>query len=695
MLREMQREYEGFSGAVKRVMKRAQSGAQRGIRGPVSSLLHVEAAYVTAIETALGASASHLVVEAAQDAKDAIAFLRRSDSGRATFLPMDTIKPVSLREQGVEEFLGSLGTADKLVDCAEEYRGIVQNLLARTVVAENLDAALALAQAYRYRFRIVTLDGQIIQTGGAMTGGSVSKGTGALARAETLRELERKQILLKQQTEEAECRLRSAQEALAACLDVRKQMEQKCAQAQSDEVRLTTILAQHSALLENMQRRCETLTHERDGLAKARTEYERTIAEKRETLRLGQEQIAKLQAACAAQDAVLARMEEERAHEAAQQATLRTAAAENRTEAAAERRALDDLEHLHSEMVRELSGVEQMLQTFAQSIESDTAALRESEAAMQEGGGNTDALRDSIQKTADRRMQLEREKTETDQDVQTQNEEILNLEREKSRLTTRLEQQNERETQILTKMWENYELTPTPAAQIAADLPDPSAAEHRAGELRGQMRALGNVNLDATREYDALMERITFLGGQKDDLETAQRELHQLIVQLTLNMKEVFATEFAKLNAFFGQTFREIFGGGHAELQLADTADILDCGIDILVCPPGKAVKTITLLSGGEKAFVAIALYFAILKLRPTPFSVLDEIEAALDDVNVARFAAYVKRLSEQTQFIIITHRRGTMEAADMLYGVTMQEQGVSRMLMLNLAEAEKKIMKN
>lgn len=695
MLREMQRAYEGFSGAVKRVMKRAESGAQRGVRGPVSSLLRVEAAYVTAIETALGASASHLVVETAQDAKDAIAFLRRSDSGRATFLPMDTIKPMSLREQGVEEAAGSLGTADKLVDCAEEYRGIVQNLLARTVVAENLDAALALARAYRYRFRIVTLDGQVIQTGGAMTGGSVSKGTGALARAEALRELERKQILLKQQAEEAERRLRSAQESLAACADVRKQMEQKCAQAQSDEVRITTVLAQHGALLDNMQRRDEALTRERDGLAKARTEYERTIAEKREALRLGQEQAAKLQAACAAQDAALARVEDERAHAAAQQADLRTAAAENRTEAAAERRALDDLERLHGEMVRELSGVEQTLQTFARSIESDTAALREAEAAMQKDGGGADALRDSIQKTAGRRMQLEREKTQADQDTQAQNEEILNLEREKSRLITRLEQQNERETQILTKMWENYELTPTPAAQIAADLPDPSAAERRVEELRGQMRALGNVNLDATQEYDTLMERITFLGGQKDDLETAQRELHQLIAQLTLNMKEVFATEFAKLNAFFGQTFREIFGGGHAELQLADTADILNCGIDILVCPPGKAVKTITLLSGGEKAFVAIALYFAILKLRPTPFSVLDEIEAALDDVNVARFAAYVKRLSEQTQFIIITHRRGTMEAADMLYGVTMQEQGVSRMLMLNLAEAEKKIMKN
>ncbi|WP_087065252.1 coiled-coil domain-containing protein [Intestinibacillus massiliensis] len=206
------------------------------------------------------------------------------------------------------------------------------------------------------------------------------------------------------------------------------------------------------------------------------------------------------------------------------------------------------------------------------------------------------------------------------------------------------------------------------------------------------MRALGNVNLDAVAEFEELMGRYTFLGGQKEDLERAQAELYKVIDQLTVNMKEIFASEFAKLNAYFGETFREIFGGGHAELRLADTSDILNCGIEIRVSPPGKALKTITLLSGGEKAFVAIALYFAILKVRPTPFCVLDEIEAALDDVNVVRFAKYVRRLTGSTQFIVITHRRGTMEEADMLYGVTMQEQGVSKLLMLNLAEAEQRL---
>ncbi len=289
-------------------------------------------------------------------------------------------------------------------------------------------------------------------------------------------------------------------------------------------------------------------------------------------------------------------------------------------------------------------------------------------------------------------MRLEGEKTTCDRQAQAKNDEILNLERESARLENQAVQLRNEESQILDKMWEHYELTPTPAAEVAIELDDPVQADKDARELREKMRALGHINLDSIEEYQKVLERYEFLNEQKTDLEKAENELYKVIEQLTVNMKEIFASEFAKLNGYFSETFREIFGGGHAELQLADTSDILNCGIDIRVSPPGKAVKTITLLSGGEKAFVAIALHFAILKLRPTPFCVLDEIEAALDDVNVGRFAKYIRRLSDETQFIVITHRRGTMEEADMLYGVTMQEQGVSRLLMLNLAEAEKQL---
>ncbi|MFQ9974806.1 MAG: hypothetical protein ACLRVN_00170 [Butyricicoccus sp.] len=272
--------------------------------------------------------------------------------------------------------------------------------------------------------------------------------------------------------------------------------------------------------------------------------------------------------------------------------------------------------------------------------------------------------------------------------AQSRNEEILELERRPPDWKPRGPAENRGNTEIVGKL----ELTPTPAAEIAKPIENLGETRGRVQELRVKMRALGNVNLDAVDEFQRVQERYSFLREQKDDLETAQTDLRKVIEQLTVSMKEIFASEFAKLNVYFRDTFREIFGGGHAELQLADTSDILNCGIDIRVSPPGKAVKTITLLSGGEKAFVAIALYFAILKLRPTPFCVLDEIEAALDDVNVQRFAKYIRRLTDSTQFIVITHRRGTMEEADMLYGVTMQEQGVSKMLMLNLAEAEKRL---
>lgn len=300
-------------------------------------------------------------------------------------------------------------------------------------------------------------------------------------------------------------------------------------------------------------------------------------------------------------------------------------------------------------------------------------------------------LRNKIQDIAQIRLRLESEKTETEKRIQRTNEELLALERENARLTAQNMQVDEKKQQILDKMWEQYELTPTSAEKYKITVENVSSANRKILDLRDKMRELGNVNLDAVEQYKTIMERFTFLGEQKQDLEHAQNELYSVIDELTNNMSKVFETEFEKLNTYFGETFKEVFGGGTAELKLQDKKDILNCGIDILVCPPGKAVKTITLLSGGEKAFVAISLYFAILKLRPTPFTVLDEIEAALDDVNVARFAEYVKRLSDKIQFIVITHRRGTMEKSDMLYGVTMQERGVSRLLMLNLAEAEKK----
>lgn len=691
MLREMKRDYEGFSRAVKRIMQQADSGRMTGIHGSVSELVTVQPKFITAIETALGAAASHIVVDTPQDGKRAIEYLKRTDGGRATFLPLDTIRPMSLKESGLETCPGVCGTADQLVESLAVYRAIVQNLLARTVVAEDMDAALNIAKKYHNRFRIVTLDGQTIQAGGAMTGGSMSKSTGVLARESQLHTLEAKAKELEQTRQQAEQAVHTAKSELAAVEYDRRAIEGERANQQQEHTRLQTVVAQRGAKVDSLRTRLEGFRLERDNLDAARAQYEQAIADTEQRLSDCTAALAQIAAERQALD------ERQNAWEAAhddcimQMQQVRTAQAENRTEFAAEQRAAENLERLRSEMAAGLNASSQAVVRFEQEAEQMRQQLAEARQMQQDGGQDLDRLHELLRAQSDQRMRIEAERTKVDRQAQSRNDEILSLERENGRLTALGVQLKNEETQILDKMWETYELTPTPAEAIRIELPDPAAARSQADTLRTQMRTLGNVNLDAPQAYAALTERFEFLRTQKDDLETAQRELQKVIDELTVRMKEIFASEFAKLNHYFGETFTEIFGGGHAELQLADTSDILNCGIDIKVSPPGKAVKTITLLSGGEKAFVAIALYFAILKVRPTPFCVLDEIEAALDDVNVARYAQYLRRLSGATQFIAITHRRGTMEEADMLYGVTMQEQGVSRMLMLNLAEAERK----
>ena len=692
MLSDMQRDYEGFSRSVKSIMQQAERGAVHGVHGPVSSLITTDNRFVTAIDTALGASASSIVVDTSADGKRCIEFLRRTDGGRATFLPIDTIRPNTLRETGLEAQNGCFGTADRLVTFDKRYAAIVQNLLARTVVSENMDTALALARAYGHRFRIVTLDGQIIQAGGAMTGGSASRGTGALARAGRLKAAEAQVQTLEQKRAQAEAAFHEAKEEYAALEYDLKAIEAERIRAEQDEAGLRASVSQHRVLLDSLQHQYDGLLLERDNLAAAKQQYADAVAACDEKQAAVQQALDEAERQLADRRAALDALGAQAAEYTARMASIRTELAQNRSEAASETRALADLERLKAELDAGVSGTADTIAGFEAEITRLTSELAQTEDAGKDTAVAEARLHETLDAQMQQRERVEGERAQVDREAQGKNEEILNLERESARLENRAGQLKTEETQILDKMWENYELTPTPAADVARPLEDVPAAKEQAQGIRTKMRALGNVNLDAVEEYRQVLERYTFMGEQKADLEKAQHELYKVIEQLTVNMKEIFASEFAKLNAYFGQTFWEIFGGGHAELQLADTSDILNCGIDIKVSPPGKAVKTLTLLSGGEKAFVAIALYFAILKLRPTPFCVLDEIEAALDDVNVARFAQYIRRLTNSTQFIVITHRRGTMEEADMLYGVTMQEQGVSKMLMLNLAEAEKQL---
>lgn len=692
MLSDMQKEYEGFSKSVKITMNRAERGMQAGVHGPVSSLIQTDVKFITAIDVALGASASSIVVDSAADAKACIAHLKKTDGGRATFLPVDTIKPASLRETGLEALPHCYGTADKLTHCDTRYRAIVQNLLARTVIVDTLDDGLKIAKQYGHRFRIVTLDGQVLQVGGAMTGGSLSRGTGALARAGKLQGLQEEQKKLTHTITEQQGLLSAALAEQEEAEQAVRTLEAEANALMEQEAGLRAGLRQHTVYLDALQKQTSGILDEASAQEALEQKYRESVTRcEMQEQECHAEQDA-LQQECDAIKTVLQALQAEIDEAQENARALETELAQLRAENAADLRAADDLKVLQDEMRQ---GMETARIRIAE-LKSEINTLEEKRARTQ--GQSKDAvdavsaLSQKIEENVSKRQQIEGERIKTDKLAQSQTDTILALQREGARLENAIGQLGTRETQILDKMWERYELTPTPAGEVIEPLENIKEAKARAEELRRQMRLLGNVNLGAVEEYEEALERYTFMGQQKEDLEKSQRELRHIIEKLTESMKEIFASEFAKLNHFFGETFHEIFGGGHAELQLADTSDILSCGIDIIVSPPGKSVKTITLLSGGERAFVAIALYFAILKLRPTPFCVLDEIEAALDDVNVVRYAQYIRKLTSKTQFIVITHRRGTMEEADMLYGVTMQEQGISKLLMLNLVEAEKQI---
>ena len=692
MLRDMQRDYDGFARSVRSVMQQAGRGRLSGVHGPVSALLSTENRFVTAIDTALGASASSIVVGSAEDGRACIEYLRRTDGGRATFLPLDTIRPASLRESGLDRERGCCGTADTLVQFDETYGAVVRSLLARTVVCENMDAALALARSRGHRFRIVTLDGQIIQPGGAMTGGSASRGTGALARAGRLRAAEEQAERCEAARKTAEQRFRAAEKRLHDCETACETQNAALRRQAEAQAALAAACTQHRALLGSAQARQEELMQQQRSMEMEKQRSAEVLASFDAREAQAGTQLRDAEARVQTCRDALARLRTEAAEQEAQLAGQRTALTRTEAELSGEKRALEQMRALRCETDAGLSSAADSIKRYECECERIQDELAEEKAAHERSETLTRTLREQLEQTGKRREQVEEQRTAVRRDAQDAGEQILGMEREASRLENRAGQLKAEEAQLLGRMWESYELTPTPAAALAQPLDDPAAAREHAHELRGKIRALGSVNPDAVEEYRRVRERYAFMGEQKDDLERAQRELYRVIDRLTVNMKEIFASEFARLNVLFGQTFREIFGGGHAELALTDTSDILSCGIDIRVSLPGKAVKTITLLSGGEKAFVAITLYFAILKLRPAPFCVLDEIEAALDDVNVQRYAKYIRKLTDFTQFIVITHRRGTMEEADMLYGVTMQEQGVSKLLMLNLAEAEKRL---
>lgn len=687
ILEEFEQNMDGFSHSVRFLKKESQRGALTGICGTVAECIGVGERETLAMETALGGALQHIIVLDEGAAKRAIARLKERNAGRATFLLLTAVQGKRLQQPGLLSLDGVIGLASDLISFDERYRPVMEQLLGRTVVAENLDVAVAVAKQYGYRFRIVTLDGQMVQAGGSMTGGSRSKNSGILSRkneilklSEGLAKLEEKKVVavrqrakLLEQTEELAATLRSLegeetgyredriraqeeekriQERIFSLEEAQKHFFERVAGIEQQKASAEAELSAQKDALQALEGEFALLAEEKEAVINRRADLDaarKTEEEQLQTLRLEQAAVA---AESAQQDAflqsILQRQEEgqERLSRLKEEILLQQQLIKNQE---------SDMEQIQTEFVQTDDEEKRLDSDVAEHL----AVQNEAEKQIQE------------RRLTERRLQEKKEQ--------------LGL--QKARLEERKGVFLREEEKLLGALWEQYQITESEARERALPLSDLTATKKELATVKGKIRALGAVNPGAIEEYQEVSERYRFLQAEMDDIQTSKEGLERMVQQLTSNMQSLFRTAFDQINQHFLQIFRELFGGGSAELRLEDDAEILDCGIEIKVQPPGKIIKQLSALSGGEKAFVAIAIYFAILKVRPAPFCILDEIEAALDDVNVDRFASYLKKMDRDTQFIVITHRRGTMEQADVLYGVTMQEEGVSKLLKLGAAD--------
>ena len=689
VFRAMERDFESYQKSVRMVMQEAQRGRLQNIHGPVSRLIRTDDDHTVAIEIALGGAMQQIVVDSENDGKAAIGYLKRTGGGRATFLPMNTISGRRLQENGLESARGYVGVASDLVRSEPQYRGIVENLLGRTVICENIDCAIAMAKQFRNRFKIVTLDGQVMNPGGSMTGGSVNREAGILSRANELEKLTKREQELTAERQRREQEMKEAQRAVDEVEYQLSTARDKLREAEDQVLLLQGQQKQYEILLGAVEEAACSAEREQNAITERLEGDRQRLAAQQAKVQVFTLQLAETEGALASlegEESETAKRSEELTE---RMTRLRTGSAAMEAERTTALGHVEDLLQLQ----RSLEGDRQQKLTVVEAMEADNRHLAEQIAQIsrqQEENENTlTDVRLRLNQVLASRADIEAAKTRSEREGQEKSKDILNMERACALLEQKKLASNMEERQIVDKLWDSYGLTPGTAPEKRGKIDSVTAGNRRIAELKRKISGLGTPNLGAIEEYARVNDRYTYLASQRDDVLTSKRELESIIRGITQEMTVIFVEEFQKIDHYFGKTFEEMFGGGKGQLILEDPQNPLTCGIEIRVQPPGKQVKTITLLSGGEKAFVAIALYFAILKVRPTPFCMLDEIDAALDDRNVERYAGYLHNLSQKTQFIVITHRRGTMEMADVLYGVTMQEQGVSKLLRLDLNQME------
>ena len=685
VLRELEKNMDGYQNSVKAVMRAAGARRLRGIIGPVSAILKVEPGCEVAVETALGAALQNIVVENEAAAKAAIALLRSDNAGRATFLPLDTVQPGVFRGR----LSGTARLASSLVQADARYGNIVSNLLGRIIVVEDINEASRVARDNGFRSRVVTMDGQVINAGGSFTGGSVQRSAGLFTRKQEMEELriraaklqkdclaaQEKTDQCKEQVDALQAELTAtASEQITAANDrVRAEAEQKrleAAAAQLETARnarrqeidtLQAALADSRAKAEDAAKLQAELTEKIDR----RTAEMSRIAEGDDSFLTRQNALA--------QDLSAKRLEQVTRQKDAELAYSQIAALEQRARDAAARR----------------TSLEESVAALAarsDACRAEIADIRQTRADSQTTIAQKEA---EIREATQKRLARQQAETETLARARTAADSREEMSREMARLAERKAAAESEYDQTVAKLWDEYQLSVSQAEALCVEFDSLPALRAQVADLRGKIRALGSVNVSAIEEYKEVKARYDALVTQVTDVEESRNELSRMISKLSAQMREIFTDSFRAINENFGRVFAELFGGGEASLMLEDESDVLSSGIGIRVAPPGKVIKNLEALSGGEQALVAISIYFAILAVNPAPFCILDEIEAALDDANVVRFAQYLRQVSDKTQFIVITHRRGTMEAANVLYGVTMQEDGVSKLLKLDLEQVD------
>lgn len=692
MLDDLEKNLDGYAGSVQKVIKEAKRGALRGIHGTLSQLISTPGEYAVAVETALGAAIQNIVTDNENTAKLAINFLKENRAGRATFLPLTSVKSRPFTESGLEKCEGFVDMADRLLEYDSKYSEIIGSLLGRTAVVDNIDNGIAMAKKYSYRFKIVTLDGQVLNAGGSMTGGSRGSGSGFLSRTTEIEALKEKVEVLEKQLAQKEESHKTLSEELALVQAELDASEAELIKAQEDIIRAESALDLIRDRYNAAKGHIDELEAEKERAAARIAESEATEKKAQAEIEAVTAKIEELNSQLSGLNAEKETLDKLREDSAEVQNALnleivsicKDIEADNEIIAGClERkesfnRRADKLNEEIAEIRREN---EEILARIAE-FEAQAAALRE----------DSVKTREKIEQLMEKRVQCEAQSTS----LRTREREMT-TEREKlggelARLEERRDSmQRELET-AQNKLYDEYQLSLREAAEMNIVLDDIPKAQRTLQEIKNKIRALGSVNVGAVEEYKEVSERYEYMSGQIGDIEKAREELIKMIEELTGKMAERFREQFRRINNHFGETFKDLFDGGKAELVLEDPQDVLECAINIRVQPPGKNVQNIDLLSGGEKGLAAIALLFAILKVTPAPFCIFDEVEAALDDVNVSRYASYVREMTGSTQFILITHRRGTMDEADMLYGVTMQEKGVSKLLELKTAEMAKKL---